>query len=116
MRHGKLYCNGSLRSEFVERTETLAERMRGLLGRDRLAGDRAMLIEHCGAVHTLGMRFALGLVFLDRSWRVTRLLSDVQPWRLFAWGGWRSVSVIEVSAGADLLQGVKVGDCFAWES
>lgn len=116
MRHGRLYCEGTLWSEFVERTETFAERARGLLGRDGLAEGGAMLIDRCGAVHTLGMRFTLGLVFLDRFWRVTRLVREVRPGRFFVWGGWRAARVIETPAGSSLLEGVKPGDSYTWES
>ncbi len=115
MRHGKLYCNGILWSDCVECAETMPERARGLLGRDALAEGQAMLLERCGAVHTVGMRFVLDLVFLDRAWRVTRLTRDVRPGRLMVWGGWRSVRVIELSARARILDGLKVGDRFAWE-
>lgn len=116
MRHGRLYRNGSLWTEPVERAETFKERLRGLLGRDGLADGRAMLIERCGVVHTVGMRFVLGLVFLDRVWRVTRLARDVRPGRLAVWGGWRAVRVIEVQADSCLLKGVKAGDLFSWKS
>lgn len=115
MRHGKLYCNGILWSDFVERTETFAERARGLLGRDALADGKALLLERCGAVHTVGMRFVLDLVFLDRAWRVTRLAREVRPGRLMVWGGWRAVRVVEVAAGSRLLEGLTVGAFFSWE-
>ena len=42
-----------------------AERMRGLLGRSGLAPDEALLLPDCRSVHTVGMRFAIRVAFLD---------------------------------------------------
>jgi uncharacterized membrane protein (UPF0127 family) len=72
-------------------------RLRGLAGRDRLPADQALLIERCRSVHTVGMRFALDLLWLDAAGVVIRLDSDVKPWRLRTC--LRARSVIETNAG-----------------
>ncbi len=51
---------------------TLRERTRGLRGRT-LDPDQALLLEHCRSVHTIDMPFPITVVFLDASWRVTRV-------------------------------------------
>jgi uncharacterized membrane protein (UPF0127 family) len=56
-----------------------------LLGLALLPADRAgegLLIPGCRSVHTLGMRFPLDLVFLDRTGRVIELRRGVRPGRL----------------------------------
>lgn len=50
--------------------ETHRERMRGLLGREGLPRGRAMLLERTRSVHTIGMRFAVSVAFLDRDLNV----------------------------------------------
>jgi uncharacterized protein len=58
-----------------------------LLGLSWLAREQAgagLLIPGCGSVHTFGMRFALDLVFLDRSGRPLSIRRGV-PARRFAW-------------------------------
>ena len=58
-----------------------------LLGLSWLSRERAgsgLLIPRCGSVHTFGMRFALDLVFLDRSGRPLSIRRGV-PARRFAW-------------------------------
>lgn len=58
-----------------------------LLGLAHLPRDRAgagLLIPRCSCVHTIGMRFALDLVFLDRDGRVLAVRRSVPPRRL-AW-------------------------------
>ncbi len=74
------------------------ERLRGLLGRDGLEAGRLLLLERCGAVHTVGMRFPIDVLFLDRDWRVVGLRRALSPGRL-AWGGWRAVRTLEAAAG-----------------
>ncbi len=103
---------------WVRRTALAASgfaRLRGLLGCRALGRDAALLIERCGAVHTVGMRFALDLVFLDRSWRVTRVVRDVPPGRLWAGGGWRAARVLESEAGCVDVAGLRVGERLVWQ-
>jgi uncharacterized membrane protein (UPF0127 family) len=72
--------------------------MRGLLGRDALAADRALLIERCRAVHTFGMRFALDVAFLDRSYQVLAV-RHAPPMRILL-PVMRARHVLECAAGA----------------
>lgn len=80
---------------------TLWTRVRGLLGRPAPAARAGMLITRCRSVHTIGMRYAIDVVFLDESWRVVDVVPDVQPWR------WRvapprrvaTVHTLEMAAG-----------------
>lgn len=57
-------------------------RARGLAGLGRLASDHALLLAPCRSVHTLGMRFALDLLWLDGAGRLIRLDAGVGPRRL----------------------------------
>ena len=81
------------------RASWVHQRMRGLLFHPAPPKGHALLIERCGSVHTLGMRYPLDLVFLDRDRRVTRVCADVRPGRLFVHGGARAASVLEAAAG-----------------
>jgi uncharacterized membrane protein (UPF0127 family) len=110
MDRGCILRGGAVWIGRVEVAETRWERTRGLLGRGSLGPGAALLIERCGAVHTVGMRFALDLVFLDRAWRVTRVVRAVPPGRLMAGGGWRAVRVLECEAGCVDMAGVQPGE------
>jgi len=59
-------------------------RRRGLAGLDAgaLPAGCALLFERCRSVHTIGMRFALDLVWVDADGLVVRLDRDVGPWRV----------------------------------
>ena len=88
--------------------------MKGLLGCDGLGSGEALLIERCGSVHTVGMRFAIDLVFTDRQWRVVRVVRRVPPGRWMVWGGWRASRVYEAAADALDCAGLRIGEDLRW--
>lgn len=115
MESGEILLNGAIWIPRVERAVSLPQRLRGALGRDGLGGaGAALLIERCGVVHTLGMRFALDLIFLDRGWRVTRVARDARPGRLLIWGGWRATRVLEAEVGSLTLDNIHPGTRLQW--
>ena len=57
----------------VQMAHTFWTRFRGLLGRTGLDSDEGLLIVPCNSVHTLGMKFAIGVVFLTRDGKVCHL-------------------------------------------
>lgn len=54
----------------VEVADTFRDRMRGLLGRDGMAG--ALLLRPARSVHSFGMRFPIDVAFCDRDLVVVR--------------------------------------------
>ena len=99
----------------AERADHFWRRAVGLLGRHSLPPGTGLWLLPCGAVHTLGMRFALDLIFLDRENRVVRLIRNVSPWRFFVTGGARVASVIELAAGWLPSDALTEGDQFEWQ-
>ena len=82
----------------VEVATTAWERARGLLGRSALPPGTAMWLAPCRSIHTVGMQFAIDIVFVDRAGRITALRERVRPFRL-VWGGWRARGALEFAAG-----------------
>lgn len=92
----------------IEISDSFIARLVGLLGRAELADDQGMLLTRCRAVHTIGMRFPLDIVFLDSSMRIRRVASQVVPWRFVSE---RSADrVLELSSGAARKFGLRAGD------
>ncbi|WP_433340734.1 DUF192 domain-containing protein [Streptomyces sp. CA-253872] len=89
----------------LEVARTARERGRGLLGRDTVRG--ALLLSPASAVHTLGMRFAIDVAFLDREWRV-RSVRTMRPGRLGLPRPWAR-HVLEAEAGAMTRWGLAPG-------
>ena len=83
----------------AEVARTFRERTKGILGRDGLPPGEGLLILKCNAIHTLFMAYPIDAVFLDRHDRVVRRVRNIRPWRLFVWGGWRAVKVLETPSG-----------------
>ena len=44
------------------------------------------------------MRFAIDATFYDRQDRVVKTVRNIRPWRLFVWGRFRAVKVLETAA------------------
>jgi uncharacterized protein len=85
---------------------TLAERTRGLLGRTGFDG--AFVLPRTRSVHSLGMRFAIDVAFVDRDLCV-RAIVRLAPWRMTRPRP-RCRMVIEAQAGAFERWGLQVGD------
>ncbi len=82
----------------VEIAATRTSRRRGLLGRDSLAETSAMLIAPCSSIHTIGMRFPIDVVFVDRQGFALKIVRNLRPWRIALAAG--SQAVIEMAAGS----------------
>ncbi len=66
----------------VHEARTPLERLRGLAGLPALEPGEALLLRRCRSVHTVGMRFALDLVWLDADDHPVRIDRAVPPNRL----------------------------------
>lgn len=95
----------------VKRAVRWWERLRGLLGTP-VPPDDGLYITPCSSVHTMGMRYPIDLLFLDRNGRVLRIAEAVPPWRIA--GAWRAHAVAEFRAGTLRRLGVAVGDRLTW--
>jgi uncharacterized membrane protein (UPF0127 family) len=90
----------------LEVADSLASRSRGLLGRDGIEG--ALLLSPARSVHTVRMRFAIDVAFLDGDHTVVRMVT-MAPNRL-GMPVWRARAVIEAEAGSFERWGLRPGD------
>lgn len=64
----------------------------------------AVWIHPCSGIHTLGMRFAIDVLFLDRSGKLIKIANSIPPWRI-PLPCINAKSVVEMKAGeADRLR------------
>lgn len=84
-----------------------SRRRRGLLGRDGLDDDEALVIAPTQGVHTFGMRFPIDIVFADRHGRVLRVATHVPPNRVRV--SWRAFAAVELGSGRSAVAGVFPG-------
>lgn len=90
----------------LELAPTRRARARGLLGRDGIDG--ALMLSPSRAVHTLGMRFAIDVAYLDGELRVLRVVT--MPRYRLSLPTWRARSVIEAEAGSFARWNLRPGD------
>lgn len=95
----------------VRLAHSFTERGRGLLGRPRLQPGQALWIAPCPSIHTVGMTYAIDVVFLDAEHRVLRVAASVPPLRFRLCR--RAVSVVELLAGQAAALGLHPGQQLA---
>jgi uncharacterized membrane protein (UPF0127 family) len=91
----------------VETAFNSVSRKKGLLGRDGLAEDTALVIAPCSAVHTFAMRFPIDVIFARRDGRVVKVRSAMRASRISAAIG--AFAVVEMAAGSIDRADVRVG-------
>ena len=90
----------------AEVAESFPARVRGLLGRSGYEG--ALFLPHTRAVHTVGMRFAIDVAFLDGGLNVLDVVC-LPPWRMTR-PRLRCRGVLEAEAGAFERWSLRPGD------
>lgn len=91
---------------------SLFKRMKGLLGRCSLNAGEGLHIKPCSSIHTIGMRFAIDAVFLDRRGCVVRVVRNIPSGKWWISGGWHAYSVVEFSACSLETENLHLGESF----
>ncbi len=105
--------SGARRTRIDVRCATRAlERLIGLIGQPLPAPGTGVWIEPCRAVHTVGVRGALDVVFVSRNGLVERVCTHVPPRRV-RWSA-SARAVLELRAGEADRLGVRRGAYLCW--
>jgi hypothetical protein len=102
---------GSVLASRVESAFDSQTRKKGLLGRETIVADYALIIAPSNAVHTWFMRAPIDVVFVSRDGTVTKTRRGVKPWRII--GSLRAFAVIEAAEGLIDRHGLQPGDVVA---
>jgi uncharacterized membrane protein (UPF0127 family) len=84
-------------------------RLKGLLGHAPLQTGEGLLLRGEKAIHTVGMGFAIDVLFIDQAGRIIHLIPDMGPLR-FSPFVMRSTDVLEIAAGQAAQTGTTLGD------
>tara|TARA_R110002111_G_scaffold13929_28_gene38635 strand:- start:616 stop:969 length:354 start_codon:yes stop_codon:yes gene_type:complete len=93
-------------------TESLKEKLGGLLVLAPLKSDQALWITRCNSIHTFGMKYALDLVYIDKNKQVCGLIENINPWKMSFL--LRAQSVMELMAGSIQKMDIQYGDNCKW--
>lgn len=89
-------------------------RKTGLLKHDRLESGEGLWITPCEGVHTVGMKFPIDVLFLDKKRKVVKIRAAMPRWRM-AMCLW-SHSVLELPDGTAQATKTAAGDQLAFET
>jgi uncharacterized membrane protein (UPF0127 family) len=105
---------GTVVGDHVTVADTLVSRVVGLLGKSSLPQGAGLLIYPSQGVHTLGMKFAIDVVFLDRKLRVLDVRRSLKPFRMTSLN-FSAASVLELPANAIEVSLTEIDDQLAIE-
>jgi uncharacterized membrane protein (UPF0127 family) len=94
--------------------DTFLTRLIGLMGRKQLDAGCGLLIKPSSGIHTIGMRFPIDVVALNRNMVVLKLWPRVAPFRMTGIN-LRIHSMLELPPGQIELCGIHVGDQLEFE-
>mgnify|MGYP001091472575 CR=1 FL=1 len=97
----------------AEVADTSKKRRTGLLKRESLPQGEGLWITPCEAIHTIGMKFPIDVLFLSRTRKVLKIKERVPPGRIAIC--LRAHSVLELPAGTVAATGTAVGDQLEFE-
>ncbi len=96
-------------SEDVIIADNPFKRMRGLLGKKALCTGQSIILEPCNSVHTLFMRFVIDIIFVDKNYKVIKIIPQLTPNKITPLY-WQSSRVVELPAGILALTNTQSGD------
>jgi uncharacterized membrane protein (UPF0127 family) len=73
---------GTILATRIKVAATSLERRQGLLKSERLQSGDGLWIAPCEAIHTIGMRWPIDVVFLDGGYRIRKIARELAPWRM----------------------------------
>jgi len=111
---GVLKKNDHIISRRIYQAKTFTKRLVGLMFRSSLDKEEGLYLSDCRAIHTSFMRFNIDVVFVDRNFRVVRIIENMKPWRATL-PVLKASGVIELPGGMVERESLKEGDVILLE-
>lgn len=93
----------------TKKADNFVTRLVGLLKRSTLGPEEALMLTPSKGIHTIGMKFPIDVVFLDRNNYVLAVISGMLPYRVSSIR-LRGHSVLELPNGTIVKSRTEVGD------
>lgn len=66
----------------VKFANNMFSRMKGLMFSSEMDGFDALLITPCNSIHTFFMNYPIDIIFLNKEYKVIKIIKNIKPWRL----------------------------------
>jgi uncharacterized membrane protein (UPF0127 family) len=93
----------------VRKADNFLTRLVGLLKRKTLGPEEALWLMPSKGIHTIGMKFPIDVVYLNRRNLVVRLISGMAPYRVSS-VSLRTYSILELPNGTIKKSRTEIGD------
>ena len=100
---------GTRLAESTAIANTPLRRMQGLIGKNSIHPQEALIITPCKSIHMLFMKFSIDAIFLNKENKVVGLVRGINPFG-FSPIFWESSCVIELSPGTIEKSKTHLGD------
>ncbi len=110
---GSIYKKGETKEELIVdeviESHNFFSKLTGLVLRKKLRHNQGFLIKNCNSIHTIGMRYNIDVIFLDKKNKVLAIYCNMKPFRVtpFIKGAYYA---LEVRAGVIEKTSLKVMD------
>ena len=64
----------------IKIADSFFTRLAGLMFQKRLPQATGLLLAPCNSVHMCFMRFAIDVVYLDKDYKILKIVTDLKPW------------------------------------
>lgn len=88
--------------------DTFFTRLSGLMFRNKLPGATGLFLAPCNSVHMCFMRFAIDVIYLDKDFKIIKVVQNLKPWISISMcrNAW---AVVEMTAGEAKRCGCETG-------
>lgn len=83
-------------------------RLAGLMFRKKLPPTTGLLLTPCNSVHMCFMRFAIDVVYLDKEYRIIKVIENLKPWLGLSMCN-NAHAALEMTTGEAKRYGLEVG-------
>ena len=66
----------------IKLADTIIQRLKGLMFQRHMSGYDGLMIRPCNSIHTFFMCYNIDVVFLDREFKIIKIIRDLRPWRM----------------------------------
>jgi len=105
---------GTAIADCIKVADTSLTRFVGLLGNRTLSPGSGLWIVPSNGVHTIGMMFAIDVLFVDGKHHVVGIRKNLRPFRITKLN-WRARSVLELPIGTIQASQTEIGDQLLFE-